>query len=423
MVKKLSAQEQAMTPEVQAELERQLKVIQRGAADILPTEGLIAKLRRSIETKTPLKVKLGLDPTAPDLHIGHTVVFNKLRDFQKLGHIVQLVIGDFTARIGDPTGKSETRKQLTEEEVKANAKTYTEQLFKVLDQDMTEIHFNSSWLSPLTFADVTFLASKCTVARMLERDDFSKRYQSGQAISIHEFFYPLMQGYDSVALQSDVELGGTDQTFNLLMGRQLQKEYGQEEQVILTMPLLEGLDGVKKMSKSLGNYIGVDEEPNNMYGKAMSIPDELMVKYFELATDLTVEELDELKAGLAAGTVHPRDAKMRLGYTLVRMYHGEQAAQEAEQHFKTVFQQRDLPDDIPEVKIAQADLEEGKMWIVALLSQLGLVATNGEGRRMVQQGGVRINQEKVTDPQAKVEVRDGMVVQVGRRKFAKVKMA
>ncbi|UWE03025.1 tyrosine--tRNA ligase [Laceyella sacchari] len=416
----MGTQEQAMKPEVQAELEKQLKIIQRGAAEILPAEGLISKLRRSIETGEPLKVKLGLDPTAPDLHIGHTVVFNKLRDFQKLGHIVQLVIGDFTAQIGDPTGKSETRKQLTEAEVKENAKTYAEQLFKVLDPDKTEIHFNSSWLSPLTFADVTFLASKCTVARMLERDDFSKRYQSGQAISIHEFFYPLMQGYDSVALKSDIELGGTDQTFNLLMGRQLQKEYAQEEQVILTMPLLEGLDGVKKMSKSLGNYIGVDEDPNNMYGKAMSIPDELMVKYFELATDLSLEELEELKQGLAEGTIHPRDAKMRLGRTLVRMYHGEQAAQEAENHFKTVFQQRDLPDDMPEVQVNAADLEDGRMWIVALLSKLGLVATNGEGRRMIQQGGVRINQQKVTDPQAKVEVQDGMVVQVGRRKFAKV---
>jgi tyrosyl-tRNA synthetase len=229
-----------------------------------------------------------------------------------------------------------------------------------------------------------------------------------------------MQGYDSVALKNDIELGGTDQTFNLLMGRQLQKEYAQEEQVILTMPLLEGLDGVKKMSKSLGNYIGVDEDPNNMYGKAMSIPDELMVKYFELATDLSLEELEELKQGLAEGTIHPRDAKMRLGRTLVRMYHGEQAAQEAEHHFKTVFQQRDLPDDMPEVQVNAADLEDGRMWIVALLSKLGLVATNGEGRRMIQQGGVRINQQKVTDPQAKVEVQGGMVVQVGRRKFAKV---
>ncbi|MBA4492836.1 tyrosine--tRNA ligase [Paenactinomyces guangxiensis] len=414
--------EKSISPEVQAEMERQLEAIQRGAAEILPMETLKTKLRRSIESKTPLKVKLGLDPTAPDLHIGHTVVFNKLRDFQNLGHIVQLVIGDFTAQIGDPTGKSETRKQLTEEEVQVNARTYTDQLFKVLDREKTEIHFNSNWLSPLTFADVTKLAAKCTVARMLERDDFAKRYHSGQAISVHEFFYPLMQGYDSVALHSDIELGGTDQTFNLLMGRHLQKEYGQEEQVILTMPLLEGLDGVKKMSKSLGNYIGVDEAPREMYGKAMSIPDELMLKYYELATDLPLEEFKQLKKGLADGSVHPRDAKMKLAYTLVRMYHGKEAAQEAEQHFRTVFQQREIPDEIKEVEVGNSELDQGKLWIVALLSRLGLVASNGEARRLIQQGGVRINQEKVTDIQLQVEVEDGMVVQVGRRKFARVKL-
>ncbi|MBH8597127.1 MULTISPECIES: tyrosine--tRNA ligase [unclassified Thermoactinomyces] len=418
----MKVKEEVLSPEIEAEVNRQLKIIKRGAAEILPLEELVSKLRRSIATKTPLKVKLGLDPTAPDLHLGHTVVFNKLRDFQRLGHIVQLVIGDFTAQIGDPTGKSETRKQLTEEEVKENAKTYTEQLFKVLDPEKTEIHFNSHWLSPLTFADVTRLASKCTVARMLERDDFSKRYHSGQAISIHEFFYPLMQGYDSVALKTDVELGGTDQTFNLLMGRQLQKEFGQEEQVILTMPLLEGLDGVKKMSKSLGNYIGVDDQPDDMYGKAMSIPDELMAKYFELATDVSLEELENIKKGLESGQLHPRDTKMKLARTLVRMYHGEEAAEEAEKRFKVVFQQRELPQDMPEVAIGENELEDGRMWIVALLSKLGLVASNGEGRRMIQQGGVRINQEKVSDQSAQVPVEDGMVVQVGRRKFARVKL-
>lgn len=407
--------------ETKEKTEQQLRVIQRGVADILPIEDLREKLALSIEKNRPLKIKLGLDPTAPDLHIGHTVVFHKLREFQELGHQVQLVIGDFTAQIGDPTGKSKTRKQLSEEEVKENAKTYTEQLFKVLDREKTEVYFNSHWLSPLTFADVTHLASKCTVARMLERDDFSKRYEKGQAISIHEFFYPLMQGYDSVVLKSDIEIGGTDQTFNLLMGRQLQKEYGQEEQVILTMPLLEGLDGVKKMSKSLGNYIGVDEEPSNMYGKAMSIPDELMVKYFELVTDLTVDELDELKQGLEQGKVHPRDAKMHLAHTLVRMYHGKEAADEAESHFKTVFQKGSLPDEIPEVELTQEDLKEGEIWVVALLSKLGLVASNGEGRRMIKQGGVRINQEKITDIQAQIKIEDGMVVQVGKRKFARVK--
>ncbi|KYQ86628.1 MULTISPECIES: tyrosine--tRNA ligase [unclassified Thermoactinomyces] len=407
--------------ETMEKTEQQLRVIRRGAAEILPLEDLREKLARSIEENRPLKIKLGLDPTAPDLHIGHTVVFHKLREFQELGHQVQLVIGDFTAQIGDPTGKSQTRKQLSEEEVKENAKTYTDQLFKVLDREKTEVYFNSHWLSPLTFADVTHLASKCTVARMLERDDFSKRYERGQAISIHEFFYPLMQGYDSVVLKSDIEIGGTDQTFNLLMGRQLQKEYGLEEQVILTMPILEGMDGAKKMSKSLGNYIGVDEEPNNMYGKTMSIPDELMLKYFELVTDLTVDELDGLKQALEQEKLHPRDAKMRLAHTLVRMYHGKEAADEAQRHFQTVFQKGSLPDEIPEVILAEEDLEQGKIWVVALLSKLGLVASNGEGRRMIQQGGVRINQEKVTDIQAQIQVEDGMVVQVGKRKFAKVK--
>jgi tyrosyl-tRNA synthetase len=407
--------------ETMEKTEQQLRVIRRGAAEILPLEDLREKLARSIEENRPLKIKLGLDPTAPDLHIGHTVVFHKLREFQELGHQVQLVIGDFTAQIGDPTGKSQTRKQLSEEEVKENAKTYTDQLFKVLDREKTEVYFNSHWLSPLTFADVTHLASKCTVARMLERDDFSKRYERGQAISIHEFFYPLMQGYDSVVLKSDIEIGGTDQTFNLLMGRQLQKEYGLEEQVILTMPILEGMDGVKKMSKSLGNYIGVDEEPNNMYGKTMSIPDELMLKYFELVTDLTVDELDGLKQALEQEKLHPRDAKMRLAHTLVRMYHGKEAADEAQRHFQTVFQKGSLPDEISEAILAEEDLEQGKIWVVALLSKLGLVASNGEGRRMIQQGGVRINQEKVTDIQAQIQVEDGMVVQVGKRKFAKVK--
>lgn len=411
-----------LDPEVKREVERQLAVIRRGTAEIITEEDLRKKLVRSIQTKKPLKIKLGLDPTAPDIHIGHTVVLHKLRQFQELGHIVQLLIGDFTGRIGDPTGRSETRRQLTEEEVQKNAETYTRQLFKVLDQEKTEIHFNSKWLSSLSFSDVVELASKCTVARMLERDDFSKRYHSGQAISVHEFFYPLMQGYDSVALKCDIELGGTDQTFNLLMGRQLQRDYGQEEQVIITMPLLEGLDGVKKMSKSLGNYIGIDELPQEIYGKAMSIPDELMPKYFELTTDLSAEELDQIKEGLAEGKIHPRDGKMRLAHTLVRMYHGEEAANNAERHFRTVFQQRSLPKDIEEVVIEASELEEGRIWIVKLLSLLGLVSSNGEGRRMIQQGAVKINQERIGDINSQVQLEEGMVVQVGKRKFAKVKL-
>ncbi|PRX42699.1 tyrosyl-tRNA synthetase [Planifilum fimeticola] len=414
--------ETEIRPEVRKEVERQLAVLRRGAAEIIPEEDLAEKLRRSIETGKPLKVKLGLDPSAPDIHIGHTVVLHKLRQFQELGHIVQLVIGDFTGRIGDPTGKSETRRQLSEEEVKANAETYTRQLFKILSPDRTEVHFNSTWLKPLTFMEVTELAAKCTVARMLERDDFAKRYHSGQAISVHEFFYPLMQGYDSVALKSDVEMGGTDQKFNLLMGRQLQREYGQPEQVIMMMPLLEGLDGVKKMSKSLGNYIGIDEPPNEMYGKTMSIPDELMVKYYELATDLSLEELNRVKEGLEKGTLHPRDAKMRLAHTFVRMYHGQEAADEAERHFRTVFQQGKLPEEMDEVEISPSELKEGKMWIVRLLNRLGLVNSNGEARRFIQQSAVRIDGEKVTDTDAELPVTDGMVVQVGKRRFAKVKL-
>lgn len=414
-------QEEKVHPEVEVEVERQLTLIRRGVAEIITEEDLRKKLSQSIQSGQPLKIKLGLDPTAPDIHIGHTVVLHKLRQFQDLGHIVQLLIGDFTGRIGDPSGRSETRRQLTEEEVKENAETYTKQLFKVLDREKTEIHFNSTWLSPLRFSDVVELASKSTVARMLERDDFSKRYHSGQAISVHEFFYPLMQGYDSVALQCDFELGGTDQTFNLLMGRQLQRDYGQEEQVIITMPLLEGLDGVKKMSKSLGNYIGIDEPAQEIYGKAMSVPDDLMIKYFELTTNISLDELEQLKKGLAEGTIHPRDAKMRLAHTLVRMYHGREAADEAENQFRRVFQQGNLPDNMEEVTISPAELEEGRIWVVKLLSRLGLVSSNGEGRRMIQQGAVKINQERVQDINDQIQITDGMVVQVGKRKYARVK--
>lgn len=406
-----------LTPEQVKEVERQLEILKRGVVEIVPEEDLRKKLAKSIATAKPLKVKLGLDPTAPDIHIGHTVVINKLRQFQELGHQVQLVIGDFTARIGDPTGKSETRKPLTEEQVKANSQTYIEQYGKILDMEKTELSYNSTWLAPLNFADVVNLASTLTVARMLERDDFEKRYKSEQPISIHEFFYPLMQGYDSVALESDVELGGTDQKFNLLMGRHLQKEYGKPLQVAITTPLLEGLDGVNKMSKSLGNYIGISEPPNEMYGKSMSIPDELMIKYFELATNLSLEEVKGLEEGIAAGTVHPRDAKMRLGRTLVEMYHGEEAAAKAEEHFKTVFQQRNLPTDMPE----QAWTGASQISLVDFITELKLVPSKGEGRRMIQQGAVKIDEEKLEDIQAQVTPVAGMVVQVGKRKFIKIK--
>jgi tyrosyl-tRNA synthetase len=408
-----------LTPEQHNEVERQLEIIRRGAADIVPEDELAAKVAQAVKSGKPLKVKLGLDPSAPDIHVGHTVVLHKLRQFQNLGHEVQLIIGDFTGRIGDPTGKSETRKQLSEEDVKRNAETYQKQIFKILDPQKTTIYYNSTWLSPLTFADVVGLAGKITVARMMERDDFTKRFQSNQPISVHEFFYPLMQGYDSVALESDVELGGTDQKFNLLMGRTLQKEYGKATQAALMLPLLEGLDGVNKMSKSLGNYIGIDEEANQIYGKAMSVPDELMLKYYELATDLSLDDLKSLREGLAGGSVHPRDAKMRLARTFVRMYHGEEAGAAAEHHFITVFQKGALPDDIEEVAIPTAELVEGKIRVTKLLTLLGLQASVSEARRSIQQGAVRLNEEKLTDIDGNIQPNEGDVLQVGKRKFVR----
>ena len=412
-----------LTPEQTQEVERQLSILRRGTVEIIPEEELRKKLERFIVTGKPLKIKLGLDPSAPDIHVGHTVVLQKMRQFQELGHHIQLLIGDFTGRIGDPTGKSETRKQLNEEQIQINAKSYVEQFGKVLDTEKVEVVFNSTWLDPMTFADVVQLAAKKTVARMMERDDFAKRFKNEQPISVHEFFYPLMQGYDSVALECDVELGGTDQKFNLLMGRQLQKEYGQEQQVVMMMPLLEGLDGVQKMSKSLGNYIGVNEPPNEIYGKSMSIPDELMMRYYELATDLSPEELEELRKGLTDGTVHPRDAKMKLAKTFVRMFHGEAEAEEAENYFKTVFQQRALPTELPEVTLDKAAYENGEANIVNLIFDLKLADSKGDARRSVQQGAVKVNEEKIADINANIALADDMVVQVGKRKFAKIKLS
>ncbi|MED1561699.1 tyrosyl-tRNA synthetase [Alkalihalobacillus alcalophilus ATCC 27647 = CGMCC 1.3604] len=405
-----------LTVEQKEEVERQFNLLQRGVVEIVPEEEFRKKIARSIVTGKPLKVKLGMDPSAPDVHLGHTVVLHKLRQFQELGHQVQMLIGDFTGRIGDPTGKSETRKQLTDEQVLENAKTYVEQYGKVLDMDKATLYYNSEWLKKLSFEDVINLAGNVTVARMLERDDFEKRYKSGQAISIHEFFYPLMQGYDSVAMETDVEIGGTDQKFNLLMGRQLQEAYGQEKQIVMTLPLIEGLDGERKMSKSLHNYIGIDEAPNEIFGKSMSIPDELMIKYYKLATDLAIEEVEALEAGLKDGTVHPRDAKMNLGAKFVEMYHGQKEAEEAVQYFKTVFQKGALPDDIPEVKWEG----EAQIWIVDLLVQLKLQSSKGEARRMIQNGGVKLNEEKVNDVQQQVDVTPGLIIQVGKRKFAKI---
>ncbi|AIQ46763.1 tyrosyl-tRNA synthetase [Paenibacillus sp. FSL R7-0273] len=411
-----------LTPAQQQEVERQLETAVRGAAEIIPVEQLRSKLVQSVATGTPLNIKLGLDPSAPDIHIGHTVVLHKLRQFQEAGHQVQLIIGDFTGRIGDPTGKSETRRQLSEEDVQRNAATYRKQIFKILDPDKTKVLCNSDWLSPMNFAEVVNLAAKVTVARMMERDDFTKRFQGGQAISVHEFFYPLMQGMDSVANGTDIEIGGTDQKFNILMGRTLQKEYGEEPQAVVLMPLLEGLDGVKKMSKSLGNYIGIDEAPNEMYGKTMSVPDELMLRYYEMATDLSNSELAALSRAMDTGAAHPRDVKMRLAHTLVRMYHGAQAADAAQQHFITVFQQRALPEEIGTFRLDAAELEDGVLKLARLLVVLGFAESGSEARRQIGQGAVRLNGVKQGDPGAAILPQEGDIIQVGKRRLARLSL-
>ena len=396
--------------------QEQVRQIKHGVADLINEQDLVKKIEKSIKENKPLVVKLGLDPTAPDIHLGHTVPLRKLRLFQEFGHQVVIVIGGFTARIGDPTGKSVTRPPLTKEEVLKNAETYKTQIFKVLDPEKTMVRDNSEWLESMNFADVLRLASSYTVARMMERDDFSKRFKEGRPIGVHEFMYPLMQGQDSVALHADVEFGGTDQTFNLLMGRHLQELEGQEPQVVITMPLLEGLDGVQKMSKSLGNYIGIDEEPKEMYGKAMSIPDELMMRYFMLVTDMPIEEQEDMAKRLESGELHPRDAKMQLARTIVRLYHGEEVALEAEEEFKRVFQQRAMPTDIPEYAM---DAPTEPIFVPQFCTDAGLTASNGEARRSIKAGAFKINGEKYSEENITLE--DGMILQVGKRKFLKIK--
>ncbi len=399
-------------------IEEQLRLIERGAVDLVSREELAAKLERSAASGRPLRVKAGFDPTAPDLHLGHTVLLQKLKHFQELGHEVCFLIGDFTGMIGDPTGKSETRKPLTREDVARNAETYKEQVFKILDPAKTRIMFNSAWLDKLSSQDFIRLASQLTVARMLEREDFSSRFKSGRPISIHEFLYPLIQGYDSVAMQADVEIGGTDQLFNLLMGRDLQRAWGQEPQVVLTLPLLEGLDGVNKMSKSLGNYIGITEPPDEIYGKTLSISDELMFRYYELLSDLSSEEIARLREDMAAGRLHPKKIKQRLARELVARFHGEEAAVQAEANFERVFRDHQLPDDIPEKRIS---VEGQAIWLPKLLAAAGLVKGTGEGRRMIQQGAVSIDGERITDVEHEVPAGRGeLLLKVGKRRFCKV---
>ncbi|MES3036381.1 MAG: tyrosine--tRNA ligase [Bdellovibrionota bacterium] len=398
--------------------QEQLAKIKLGAVDVISEVELLKKLKKSAETKTPLKIKFGADPNRPDIHIGHTVVINKLKTFQDLGHHIQFLIGDFTAMIGDPTGKNTTRPILTREEIDENAKTYAKQIFKILDPEKTEIVYNSKWLGAMSSVDFIKLAAQYTVARMLERDDFTKRYKSGTPIAIHEFLYPLTQGYDSVALKSDVELGGTDQKFNLLVGRDLQSNYGQPPQCVLTMPLLEGLDGVNKMSKSLDNYISVVDTPKDMFGKSMRVSDELMYRYYELLTDITPPDLAKLKADVQSGAQHPRTVKVNLAKFLVSRFHSASAANQAEEEFNRIFVDKGLPDEVEEKNVALSEITS----LPALMVKLGMVTSNSEGSRLVQGGGVQIDGEKVADPKVKLDLKSGQsfVLRAGKKKFVKV---
>jgi len=397
-----------------ASVKEQLDLIIRGTDEVIPIEELEQKLTKSLETDVPLQVKFGCDPSRPDLHIGHGVVLRKLRHFQDLGHEAVLLIGDFTAMIGDPTGRNKTRPQITLAETKENARSYIDQASIILSNQNLTIVYNSDWLGKMDFSDVIKLSSKYTVARMLERDDFTKRYQDGVPISVHEFLYPLAQGYDSVHLKSDVELGGTDQKFNLLVGRDLQKEAGQNPQVIITTPILEGTDGVEKMSKSYDNYIGLTDSPSEIYGRTLSIPDSLIGRYFEFATEITNEKLTSIKDDLENGVSNPRDLKRELARELVSLYHDNDAALTAEKEFDALFIQKDEPDDMPEYRLAESEK------LIGIMVKNGMVASNGEGKRMISQGGVRLDKEKVDDIHSTIEPGENVVLKVGKRKFLRI---
>lgn len=388
------------------DIESQLELIKRGTAEIISEEDLIAKLKQN----RPLNVKAGFDPTAPDLHLGHTVVLQKMKHFQELGHNVTFLIGDFTGMIGDPTGKSETRKPLTKEQVLANAETYKEQVFKILDPEKTKICFNSAWLEPLTMKETLSLMAKFTVARIIERDDFQKRYKAGEPIGMHEFMYPIMQGFDSVNMNTDIELGGTDQKFNLLVGRDLLRQYGKEAQVAITMPIIEGLDGVQKMSKSLGNYVGISESPKDMFGKLMSITDELMFRYYTLLSDMSLKDIEKMKQDIETGDFHPMTAKKNLAREIVSRYHGTKAGVEAEEEFVRVFSNKNIPTDIQEYKIQGCFLD--------IILALNFASSKSEARRLAEQGGIHFENEKVYDLTLTPE-HDG-ILKVGKRKFAKL---
>lgn len=397
--------------------EEALEYLRRGTVDMVEEKELLGKLKRAQETGTPLRIKAGFDPTAPDLHLGHTVLLRKMRHFQDLGHEVYFLIGDFTARIGDPSGRSETRPPLTREQVEENAKTYAEQVFKILDPERTKVVFNSEWMSKMTAEDFIRLCAKYTVARMLERDDFKKRFEAHRPIAIHELIYPLIQAYDSVALKADVELGGTDQLFNLLVGREIQREYGQEPQVIITVPILEGLDGVQKMSKSLGNYVGIMEPPQEMFGKLMSISDDLMWRYYELLTDIPLDEVERLKQAVAEGREHPKEVKKRLAMLIVAQFHSEAAAREAAEEFERVFARKEIPKDIPEVEVSP-----GIIWLPQLLKEKGFTKSTSEAKRLITQGAVKLmDGEALRDEN--FEFRPGeYYFRIGKKRFFKVKV-
>lgn len=397
--------------------EKQLELIKKGVIDIIDEGELLEKLKEG----RPLIVKAGFDPTAPDLHLGHTVLLQKLRTFQQLGHTVYFIIGDFTAMIGDPSGRDRTRPPLTKEQVLENAKTYEQQVFKVLDPQRTVVVFNSEWLGCMTGEDLIKLSAKYTVARMLEREDFKKRFKKNVPISIHEFIYPLLQAYDSVVIKADVELGGSDQRFNLLIGRDIQKEYGIEKpQVAILLPLLVGTDGVKKMSKSYGNYVGITEPPEEMFGKIMSISDQLMWSYWELLTDLSLEEIERLKSDTERGKVHPMDVKKELGMYIVERFHDRESAIWAREHFEKLFSKREIPDDIPVVSVSSLNIHNGRIELFELISLLKLAPTKSEAKRLIKQGGVKINGEKVHDFQLEVELSREHIIQAGKRKFVRL---
>ncbi|MFP3984041.1 MAG: tyrosine--tRNA ligase [Desulfurivibrionaceae bacterium] len=399
-------------------IDEQLDLIERGTVDLISREDMGSKLERSRKTGIPLKIKAGFDPTAPDLHLGHTVLIQKLKHFQELGHKVFFLIGDFTGMIGDPTGKSETRKPLSEGDVARNAATYKEQIFKILDPEKTEIVFNSQWLGELGPYDFIKLSSNLTVARMLEREDFRERFDSHRPISIHEFLYPLLQGYDSVIMEADVEIGGTDQRFNLLMGRDLQRFKGQDPQVVITMPLLEGLDGVNKMSKSLDNYIGITEKPDDIYGKVLSISDDLMWRYYELLSDLSLEQVNSMKQDTRAGKIHPKEVKKQLARELTSRFYDDSTANKAEENFERVFKDHDLPEDIP-AKILQ--IGEENIWLPRLLALTGMVKGTSEARRLIKQNAVSLEGKKVTDIEHQVPAKGELLIKVGKQRFCKVR--